>query len=137
MLNNINLSGRMTRDPELRRTGTGKAVVNFTLAVDRGKEDQNGKSADFIPVVVWNRIAEVTEQYCGKGSLVAVSGSLRERIYANREGKNVHVLEVVAESVEFLSVRKASTSQGAANGNAGNGVPDMNYNFEDAHEGGF
>jgi len=137
MLNNINLIGRMTRDPELRRTGTGKAVVNFTLAVDRGKEDQNGKSADFIPVVVWNRIAEVTEQYCGKGSLVAVSGSLRERIYANREGKNVHVLEVVAESVEFLSVRKASPSQGAANGNGENGAPDMNYNFEDAHGGCF
>lgn len=137
MLNNINLIGRMTKDPELRRTGTGKAVVNFTLAVDRGKEDQNGKSADFIPVVVWNRIAEVTEQYCGKGSLVAVSGSLRERVYANREGKNVHVLEVVAESVEFLSVRKTKPVQATVTGDDESSVPEMNYNFEDAHEGCF
>ena len=106
MLNNVALVGRMTKDAELRRTASGKAVASFTLAVNRGYQDAGGKEADFIPVVTWNKLAESIAQYCSKGSLVSVEGSLRDRTYQNHEGKNVYVIEVLADRVDFLDTRK-------------------------------
>lgn len=105
MINRVVLVGRMTRDPELRRTNTGSAVTSFTLALDRGFSSQDGQTADFIPVVVWNKPAENVAQYCAKGSLVGVEGRLRSRSYNNNQGQRVFVVEVLADRVQFLETR--------------------------------
>lgn len=113
MLNRVVLVGRMTRDPELRRTGNGTAVTSFTIAMNRNFTSQNGeRQADFIPCVVWNKAAENTARYCSKGSLVGVDGRLQSRQYENQDGRKITVIEVVCDSVQFLETRsQASTRQ--------------------------
>lgn len=107
MLNRVVLVGRMTRDPELRRTGSGAAVTTFTLALNRNYNSADGQQADYIPCVVWNKVAENVEKYCSKGSLVGVEGRLRSRTYDNAQGQKVYVVEVVCDSVQFLETRSA------------------------------
>lgn len=107
MLNRVVLVGRMTRDPELRRTGSGSAVTSFTLALNRNYNSADGQQADYIPCVVWNKVAENVEKYCAKGSLVGVEGRLRSRTYDNAQGQKVYVVEVVCDSVQFLETRTA------------------------------
>ena len=99
MLNRVALVGRLTRDPELRRTGNGTAVTSFTLAVDRNFSTRDGQEADFINCVVWRKPAENVAQYCSKGSLVSVDGRIQTRSYDNNQGQRVYVTEVVADSV--------------------------------------
>lgn len=102
-MNRIVLVGRLTKDVELRRTGDGKAVSNFTLAVSRPfASDQT----DFIPCQIWGKGAENIAKYCTKGSQVAVDGRLQQRNYQNKDGKNVQVFEVICESVQFLESKK-------------------------------
>ena len=107
MINRVVLVGRMTRDPELRRTNTGSAVTSFTLALNRNYNSADGVQADYIPCVVWNKAAENVEKYCAKGSLVGVEGRLRSRSYDNAQGQKVYVVEVVCDSVQFLETRAA------------------------------
>ena len=109
MINNITLVGRMTRDPELRRTNNGNAVTSFDLAVKRDFTGADGVDVDYIPCVVWGKIAENTERYCSKGSLVAVTGRLQSRSYENTDGKKVKVLEVVCDKVQFLDKKPETT----------------------------
>ena len=117
MLNRVILVGRMVRDPELRRTGTGVAVTSFTIAMNRNFTNQQGeRQADFIPCVVWNKAAENTARYCGKGSLVGVEGRLQSRSYEN-QGKKVNVIEVICDSVQFL---EPSSKQKASNNSTSN-----------------
>lgn len=112
MINTVALVGRMTRDPELRRTGNGTPVTTFTLAVNRAYTSQNGeKQADFIPCVVWNKPAENTAQYCGKGSLVGVDGRLQTRKYQDNDGKDRTVMEVICNSVTFLETKQATNGK--------------------------
>jgi len=112
MLNRVVLVGRMTRDPELRRTGNGTAVTSFTLAMNRNFTSQNGeRQADFIPCVVWNKAAENTARYCSKGSLVGVDGRLQSRQYEAQDGRKVTVIEVVCDSVQFLETRSQASSR--------------------------
>jgi single stranded DNA-binding protein (ssb) len=109
MLNRVVLVGRMVRDPELRRTGTGAAVTSFTLAMNRNFSNQQGeRQADFIPCVVWNKIAENTARYCSKGSLVGVEGRMQSRTYENQDGRKVNVIEVICDSVQFLETRSSN-----------------------------
>ena len=105
MLNRVALVGRLTRDPELRRTGNGTAVTSFTLAVDRNFSTRDGQEAYFINCVVWRKPAENVAQYCSKGSLVSVDGRIQTRSYDNNQGQRVYVTEVVADSVQFLETR--------------------------------
>ena len=77
MINRVVMVGRMTRDPELRRTGSGAAVTSFTLALNRNYNSADGQQADYISCVVWNKVAENVAQYCSKGSLVWLEGRLR------------------------------------------------------------
>lgn len=105
MMNRVVLVGRMTRDPELRRTGSGAAVTTFTLALNRNFTSANGQQADYISCVVWNKIAENVEKYCSKGSLVGVDGRLQSRSYDNAQGQKVYVVEVVCDSVQFLETK--------------------------------
>lgn len=103
MINVVVLIGRLTRDPELRHTLSGRPVCNFTLAVDRAFTNQQGeRETDFIDIVVWGRQAETVAQYLGKGRLAAVKGRLQIRSYETADGQRRRVAEVVAEDVRFL-----------------------------------
>lgn len=102
MLNRIILIGRLTRDPEMRYTTSGKAVANFSLAVDRGWTSPSGeKETDFIDIVVWDRQAETVANYLKKGRLAGVEGRLQIRQY-EYEGQKRRAAEVVASRVIFL-----------------------------------
>jgi len=98
-MNHIILIGRLTRDPELNYTKTGKAVCNFTLAVDR---PFNKDETDFIPIVTWGKTAENSANYLDKGRLVAVEGRLQIRSYDDKDGNKRRIAEVVANNVQFL-----------------------------------
>ena len=102
MLNKIIIMGRLTRDPELRRTASSTAVAGFTLAVDRDFRSQNGeKSTDFIDVVAWRNTAEFVAKYFTKGRMAVVEGRLQIRDWKDKDGNNRRSAEVVAENVYF------------------------------------
>ncbi len=103
MVNRIVLVGRLTRDPELRRTPNDVAVASFTLAVDDRVKDVNGqRTTSFIGVTVWNNQADNVAKFCRKGNLVAVDGRIRQRSFERRDGTKGSVIEVVADNVTFL-----------------------------------
>lgn len=143
MINTVALVGRMTRDPELRRTGNGTPVTTFTLAVNRAYTSQNGeKQADFIPCVVWNKPAENTAQYCGKGSMVGVEGRLQTRSYQDNNGNNRTVMEVICNSVTFLETKQATsdktsdkTSEKYGHAAGYNPMPDIQKDFDNSQYG--
>ena len=102
MLNKIILMGRLTRDPELRRTQSGTAVTSFTLAADRDFKGQNGeKETDFIDCVAWRNTAEFAAKYFTKGRMAVVEGRLQMRDWMDKEGNKRRSAEVVAENVYF------------------------------------
>ena len=102
MLNKFIIMGRLTRDPELRRTASSTAVAGFTLAVDRDFKSQNGeKSTDFIDVVAWRNTAEFVAKYFTKGRMAVVEGRLQIRDWKDKDGNNRRSAEVVAENVYF------------------------------------
>ena len=104
MLNHIVLMGRLTRDPELRRTGSGIAVASFSLAVDRdfGSSANNGeKETDFIDIVAWRNTAEFVSKYFTKGRMAVVEGRLQIRDWTDKDGGRRRSAEVVADSVYF------------------------------------
>ena len=112
MFNQVTLVGRLTRDPEVRRTPEGTAVTNVTIAVNRHFRNQQGEiEADFVPCTIWRKAAENTAQYCKKGSLVGVVGKIQSRTYENQEGKKVYVTEVVADSIQFIDTRTSRQNQ--------------------------
>ena len=104
MLNRIVLTGRLTRDPELRRTTTSQtAVASFTLAVDDTMKDANGETTTtFIGVTVWDKQADNVAKFLRKGSLVGVDGRIRQRTFERKDGTKSSVIEVIANHVEFL-----------------------------------
>lgn len=106
MINRVVLVGRITKDPELRRTSSGTAVVSFTLAVDNrfAPKDAENK-ADFISCIAWNNAAEVLEKYVKKGALLGVDGRLQTRNYDDKDGKKVYVTEVVCETLRMLDTK--------------------------------
>lgn len=102
MLNHITIMGRLTRDPELRRTGSGTAVTSFTVAVDRDFSGQDGeKEADFIDCVAWRSTAEFVSKYFAKGRMAVVSGRLQIRSWNDKDGNKRKTAEVVADNVYF------------------------------------
>lgn len=110
-MNNVSLVGRLTKDPELRSISDGRAVVNFTVAINRTFTNAAGeREADFVPVVIWNRQAENLAKYCTKGSQVAVTGRIQTRSYDHTDGTKRYVTEVVGESITFLSSKNDGTS---------------------------
>ena len=106
MISSVTLIGRLTKEPELRRTANDIPVATFTLAVNRQFTNPNGeKEVDFIPVVVWRKQAENVEEYVSKGHMICVEGRIQTRSYEN-EGRTVYITEVVANSVTFLESKK-------------------------------
>ena len=108
MLNHITIMGRLTRDPELRRTGSGTAVASFTLAVDRdfGKNENGERETDFIDCVAWRQTGEFVSKYFTKGRMAVVSGRLQIRGWTDKDGNKRRSAEVVAENVYFGDSRR-------------------------------
>lgn len=103
MLNQINIQGRLTRDPDLRYTANQKPVANFAVAVER---DRDREQADFIDVVAWNGTAEFVSKYFRKGSMILISGRLQTRKYEAKDGTNRIAYEIVADSVYFGEAKR-------------------------------
>ena len=108
-MNSINIIGRLTKEPELKTTANGNKVVSFCLAVDRRDK---AKTTDWIDCVAWNKTAEILAQYCHKGKLISVSGSLQTRTY-DSNGHQVKVSEVLVNSMDMLSKDEAPHQQPA------------------------
>ena len=122
-LNRICLMGRLTRDPELRRTGNGTAVTSFTIAVDRDFKSQDGeKETDFIDIVAWRTTAEFASKYFSKGRMAVVTGRLQLRDWTDKEGNKRRTAEVVADSVYFGDSKKLEGSDSAQAENAAEGT---------------
>ena len=110
MLNRIIIMGRLTRDPELRRTPSGKAVTSFTLACERDFKQDNGPTADFVDVVSWGAAAEFVAKYFTKGRMAVISGRLQIRPWTDKDGNKHRVTEIVAEHVYFGDSKRENTS---------------------------
>jgi single-strand DNA-binding protein len=119
-LNKVILIGRLTRDPEMRTTGSGLAVVNFSLAVDRIRKGPEGEDADFFNCAAFGKTAEFVSQYLHKGRLAAVDGRLQQRKYTTKDGQNREVYEVIADNVQGLD-RPRDGQGGGGGGQAGYG----------------
>lgn len=115
MLNKIFIMGRLTRDPELRRTNNGTAVASFALAVDRDFKNADGtKETDFIDVVAWRGTAEFASRYFTKGRMAVVEGRLQMRDWQDKNGNNRRSAEVVADTMYFGDSRKDTDAQGTS-----------------------
>ena len=111
-MNKVALVGRLTRDPEIRYTPDNQmAITRFTVAVDRAFKRDGQQAADFLPIVVFGKIAENVHKYMGKGRLVSVSGRLQSRTWDDQEGKRHYSYEVVADEVGFLDRAKDSKQE--------------------------
>ena len=117
MINRVVLTGRLTRDSELKATSSGISVVAFTLAVSRQYTDASGnRGTDFISCVIWRKAAENFCNFTSKGSLVGIDGRIQTRSYANKDGQKVYVTEVVVDRFALLE----SKNDREANNNTGN-----------------
>ena len=119
MLNHITIMGRLTRDPELRRTGSGVAVASFTVAVDRdfASRESGERETDFIDCVAWRQTGEFVSKYFTKGSMAVVSGRLQIRGWTDKDGNKRRTAEVVADNVYFGESRRNSDSGSSYGGN--------------------
>lgn len=117
MLNHITIMGRLTRDPELRRTGSGTAVAAFTLAVDRDFAPKDGgeRECDFIDCVAWRQTGEFVSKYFTKGRMAVVSGRLQIRGWTDKDGNKRRSAEVVADSVYFGDSKRDDQDGGSYN----------------------
>lgn len=127
MYNKVTLVGRLVRDPELRYTPSGKAVANFTLAVDRGfKDKETGESsADFIKITTWDRTAENVGNMLKKGRLVLVDGSIRTGSY-EKDGQRIYTTDVQASRVVFLD--RGDKGGNEEKSSSGSNVEDVFFN---------
>lgn len=128
MLNHITIMGRLTKDPELRRTNTGVSVASFTVAVDRdfGKDENGDKITDFIDCVAWRQTGEFVSKYFSKGRMAVVSGSLETRSWTDKDGNKRKTTEIKADNVYFGDSKKEQTEQ-QSDGFAG-GEPEYKQN---------
>lgn len=132
MLNNVSLTGRLTKDPELRQSQNGLSIGNFTLAVNRTYKDNEGNTqADFINCVLFRKTAEVAKDYAFKGHLVGVTGRLQSRSYENKDGQRVFVTEVVVDNLALLETKNNQNQQ---NGNNQYQQPNNNYNRQQKNQ---
>ena len=114
-MNKVILVGRLAQDPEVRYTQGGKAVASFNLAVNRfGGGSAQKESADFIPIVAWEKLAEICGNNLTKGSQILVEGRLQIRSYETHDGQKRRVSEVVAQSIEFLGSKRAAAEGGSS-----------------------
>ncbi len=110
MINKAILMGRLTRDPELRHTGSGTPVCSFSVAIDNGYGDN--RSTDFINCVAWNKTAEFVDKYFTKGRMIIVIGRIQTRTWEGQDGKKNYATEVVASEVSFGETKKSADENG-------------------------
>ena len=138
MLNHITIMGRLTRDPELRRTGSGIAVASFTVAVDRdfGGRDGGEKETDFIDCVAWRQTGEFVSKYFTKGRMIVVSGRLQIRSWTDKDGNKRRTAEVVADNCYFGDSKRDEGSSYGGNTYGGNSYGG-NYSAPSGNYGGY
>ena len=131
MLNHITIMGRLTRDPELRRTGSGVAVASFTVAVDRDFTGGDGKEkeVDFIDCVAWRNTGEFVSKYFTKGRMIVVSGRLQIRSWTDKDGNKRRTAEVVADSVYFAGSKPDGNSNHGGNSYGSAPAPSYGGNY--------
>ena len=131
MLNRIILMGRLTRDPELRHTGSGTAVASFSLAVERDFRDKTSgqKTTDFIDIVAWRQTGEFVSKYFTKGRMAVVEGRLQMRDWTDKDGNKRRSAEVVADNLYFGDSRRDNGGEGGSytGGNSGYSAPAGGY----------
>ena len=139
MLNHITIMGRLTRDPELRRTGSGVAVASFRVAVDRDYAPKDGgeRKADFIDCVAWRQTGEFVSKYFTKGRMAVVSGRLQIRNWNDKDGNKRRSAEVVADNVYFGDSKREDQVGGSFGGNAYGGSYGGGYGAPAPAAGGF
>lgn len=116
MLNRVVLVGRLTRDPELRKTNSGNSVASFTVAVDNWQKDAEGnRTTSFIPCTVFNQSAENVSKYARKGSLVGVDGRLIQRTFTRKDGTKGSIFEITCDSVQFLEPKSSQAGVNSDN----------------------
>lgn len=115
MINNAIFRGRLTKDPEIKQTKSGKTVLTQNLAVQRDfVNQQTGKrEADFIPIVAWDKTAEIIAQHCYKGGSIAVAGRFQSRTYENQSGQTVFVVELIVDRLDIIDFK--DNGQGGGN----------------------
>lgn len=106
MINRVVLVGRITKDPELRKTASGVSVVAFTLAVNRRIKKEGQPDADFINCQAWQGVADVLHKYTKKGSLIGVEGRIQTRSYDDKSGKHIYITEVVVDNLSLLEKKE-------------------------------
>ena len=139
MLNHITIMGRLTRDPELRRTGSGIAVASFTVAVDRdfGGRDGGEKETDFIDCVAWRQTGEFVSKYFTKGRMIVVSGRLQIRSWTDKDGNKRRTAEVVADNCYFGDSKRDDQGGSSYGGNTYGGNSYSNYGAPSGNFGGY
>lgn len=111
MLNNLSVMGRLTRDPELRRTGSGVPVTSFTLAVERDYAQDGERETDFLDFVAWRNLASLTAKYFKKGQLMCVTGRVQTRSWTDKEGNSRRSVEVSVNSIYFAGANRSEAAQ--------------------------
>lgn len=117
MINNVVLTGRLTKDIELRYTSNNIATTSFNLAVNRAYASNGGQDTDFVNCVAFRKTAEVMAKHLTKGSLIGVQGRVQTRNYQGKDGKTVYVTEIVVDSLTFLESKSSKNSGNSANFN--------------------
>jgi single-strand DNA-binding protein len=137
MLNNITIMGRLTRDPELRRTQNGIAVTSFSIACDRDYKPENGeRETDFIDCVAWRGTAEFVQKYFAKGRMAVVSGRLQIRPWTDKDGNKRRSAEIVAENVYFGDSKRDGdgNTNAAPQGYSYTGAPPTSTGYTSAQQ---
>lgn len=142
MINSVVLVGRLTKDPELRKTQNGTSVCYFTLAVGRRYKTPGQPDADFINCTAWNKTAELLCTYQRKGSLVGITGRVQTRSYDDQQGQRVFRTDIIAETVDFLESKAAAaahqnTSYGQDTGYSSGGYNQGYQNNSYGNQGGY
>lgn len=112
MINRVILVGRLTKNPEIRKTPNGASICKFTLAVSRKVKSQGQPDADFISCVAWNKTADLMYQYLKKGSLIGIDGRLQTGKFTNNNGETIYTCDVMVESLQFLDKKEETQNNG-------------------------
>ena len=120
-MNNVSLVGRLTRDPEIKTTNSGSSYARFSIAVDRRGKDAG---TDFINIVAFGKTSEFIERYFRKGQRIGINGRIQTGSYEGKDGKKVYTFDVIAENVEFVESKSASSSATPAYADGFVNIPD-------------
>ena len=134
-INSVNLTGRLTRDPNVRYTDGGTSITRFTIAVDRRYKQEGGPTADFLNCIAFGKTAEFIEKYFRQGMKIELTGRIQTGSYTNKDGAKVYTTDIVAEQVGFGESKGASNDRGAHMGNAGDFGPEDGDGFMNVPDG--